>query len=126
MEIAAIATWGTPKPGYFKQAYDAFKEGFSLYEILKKEGKITSFEVFGLGTGDPDTLNGITIIKGPEASIYALLQDPRVRDLMTKAILTVSHFTMNFALFGQPLIEMEAGSEKISEMLERVPVGAGR
>ncbi len=126
MEIAAIATFGTPKPGYFKQAYEAFMEGFTLYETLKKEGKITSYEVFGFGTGDPDLLNGIAILKGPETSIYALQQDPRIRALMTKTILTVSHFTMNFAVFGEPLMQMAAAGQKISESLERVPVGAGR
>lgn len=126
MEIAAIATWGVPKPGYFKQAFEAFKEGFALFETLKKEGKITSYEVFGLGTGDPELLNGITILKGPEASMYTLQQDPRMRTLMTKAMLTSSHFTMNFALFGEPLMQMAAANEKVTETLDRIPVGAGR
>lgn len=126
MEIASIATWGTPKPGYFKQALDVYKESSSLFETLKKEGKITSFEVFGLGTGDPDLINGITILKGPDTSIFALQQDPRVRALMTKAVLTVSHFTMNFAMFGEPFAQMAVANEKIVETLDRVPVGAGR
>ncbi len=126
MELAAIATWGTPKPGYFKPAFDVFKEGLSLFEILKKEGKITGYEVYSFGTGDPDVINGITILRGQEASIYALQQDPRVRAMMTKAVLVVSHFALNFAVFGEPLMQMLAANEKIVETLERVPVGAGR
>jgi hypothetical protein len=121
MDVAIVARYGATRGGLYEQGYKVFNEAFALFETLKREGKLTSYEAFGLSTGDTELITGIVILKGPEAAIRELPGDPRIGDLISKATLTTSHFSMDFAVHGETLMQRAALTEKISKQLHLVP-----
>ena len=121
MEVAIVARYGATRGGFYEQGYKVFNEAFQLFETLKQEGKLTSYEAFGFSTGDVEVITGMVILKGPEASIRDLPADPRIGDVISKATLTTSHFSMDFAVYGETLMQRAALTEKISKQLHLVP-----
>lgn len=122
MDAALVYTYGTPKPGSFKQYLELIKQTQELFETLRQEGKISSYEFFAFETGDADVSSGLTILKGPAESIRGLDTDPRFIALTWRTVLTVSHFTTQLALFGERLTEVVAANVKTMQELDLVPI----
>ena len=103
METGILIRWGAPRQGREKDAMALFQKSVEHYSGLVKEGKLSYFEPFMLGSGDSEIESGFVIIKGEVTQVFELLDDQAHRDLMAQGSVLVEHYRLDMLAVGDSI-----------------------
>ncbi len=81
-----LIKWGTPIVGRERPAIEEFASFMQWASNLKKEGKISRFEVFMPMFGQYEKMAGFSVIEGPSPQVNAITESEDFRKRIDRVI----------------------------------------
>jgi hypothetical protein len=113
-ELGLFVRWGRVFPGYEKEAVGFYDEVVRYFREKLHSGALTSFEPFLFMSGDHDESYGVFIMKGPEAKVIGIFEDPRRLEIEAKGGQLCAHITTDLLIVGEEVQEQIARFSKVN------------
>ena len=113
-ELGLFVRWGRVFPGYEKEAVGFYDEVVRYFTEKLRTGALTYFEPFLFMSGDHDELYGVFIMKGPEAKVVGIFEDPTRLEIEAKGSQLCAHITTELLIVGEEVQEQIARFSKVN------------
>ena len=119
-ELGLFVRWGRVFPGYEKEAVEFYDEVVKYYGEKLTAGALTYFEPFLFMRGDHEESYGFFIMKGPEANVIGIFEDPARLEIEAKAGQLCAHVTTDVLIVGDGVLEQITRFSRANKVLAGV------
>jgi hypothetical protein len=113
-ELGLFVRWGRVFPGYEKEAVRFYDEVVRYFSEKLHTGALTYFEPFLFMSGDHDASYGVFVMKGPEAKVVGIFEDPTRLEMEAKGSQLCAHITTELLIVGEEVQEQIARFSKVN------------